>query len=168
MKSTWIIRMPSSGSLPSPSNKIPGTAACLHDLFTGKRSIKRARRGFTLLEVMIAVAIIAIACTAILGSQSQSVSLAGEAKFYTTATLLAQHKMSEIEIKTLSELMSDSGDFGEDFPGYSWRLDVQEPASVEPEGVSTHMKQVDLIVSWGEQGRYQYRLRYHGFFPSTR
>jgi general secretion pathway protein I len=113
---------------------------------------------------MVAVAIIAIACTAILGSQSQSVSLASEAKFYTTAALLAQHKMAEIETKPVEDVTSDSGDFGEDFPGYSWRLDVQEPPSVEPEGVSSYLKQLDLIVSWGDQEKYRYRLRYFAFF----
>jgi general secretion pathway protein I len=115
---------------------------------------------------MIAVAIIAIACTAILGSQSQSISLASEAKFYTTATLLAQHKLAEIEIQTARDLMSDSGDFGEDFPGYSWELEVQEPAATEPEGVSSHLRQLDLTVYWGDEGRYQYRLRYYAFSPS--
>ena len=53
--------------------------------------------GFTLLEVMVAMAIIAIALTAVLGSQSKSLSLASEAKFSTTVALLAQSKMAEIE-----------------------------------------------------------------------
>ncbi|NIP42655.1 MAG: type II secretion system protein, partial [Gammaproteobacteria bacterium] len=42
-------------------------------------------KGFTLLEVMIAVALIAIALTTLLGSQSQSVSFANSAKFETMA-----------------------------------------------------------------------------------
>ena len=57
----------------------------------------RENSGFTLLEVMIAMAIIAIALVAVFGSQSQSLSLANEAKFSTTAALLAQSKMAEIE-----------------------------------------------------------------------
>jgi general secretion pathway protein I len=48
-----------------------------------------SNRGFTLLEVMIAVALIAIALTTLLGSQSQSVSFANSAKFETMAALLA-------------------------------------------------------------------------------
>ena len=40
--------------------------------------------GFTLLEVMIAVAIIAIALMAVLGSQTQGLSLAGESRFNRT------------------------------------------------------------------------------------
>jgi prepilin-type N-terminal cleavage/methylation domain-containing protein len=59
---------------------------------------KRKSFGFTLLEVMVAMSIIAIALTAVLGSQSQSVSLASEAKFNTTAPLLAQSKIG-IDLK---------------------------------------------------------------------
>ena len=80
--------------------------------------------GFTLLEVMVAMAIIAIALTAVFGSQSQSLTLASEAKFSTTAAFLAQSKMAEIEAQKPEDLTSDSGDFGEDFPGYLWELSL--------------------------------------------
>ena len=53
-------------------------------------NLKQRVEGFTLLEVMVAMAIIAIAMTAVLNSQSQSISLASEAKFSTTAALLAR------------------------------------------------------------------------------
>ena len=56
--------------------------------------------GFTLLEVMIALAVISIALMALLGSQSQGLSLANESRFNTTASLLAQGKMAEIEAIT--------------------------------------------------------------------
>ena len=74
-------------------------------------------RGFTLLEVMIAVALIAIALVTLLGSQSQSVSFANTAKFETMAALLAQSKMSEMTIQGADSLSSDSGNFGDDYPG---------------------------------------------------
>ena len=81
-------------------------------------------KGFTLLEVMIAVALIAIALTTLLGSQSQSVSFANSAKFETMAALLAQSKMSEITVQESDELTNDSGDFGDDYPGYAWEVNV--------------------------------------------
>ena len=61
-------------------------------------------RGFSLLEVMIAVALIAIALTTLLGSQAQSVSYANSAKFETMAALLAQSKMSEITVQNADSL----------------------------------------------------------------
>lgn len=48
--------------------------------------------GFSLLEVMVAMAIMAITFMAVLDSQSVSISGASEAKFSTTAALLAQKK----------------------------------------------------------------------------
>jgi len=123
--------------------------------------------GFTLLEVMVAIALIAIALTAVLGSQSQSVSLAGEARFNTTAALLAQSKMAEIELQDPEDLTADSGDFDEDFPGYTWNLSVSNVMFDRPENVSDHLKQVDLTISWGEDAQFQYALRVYRFSPKT-
>ncbi|MBW2631295.1 MAG: type II secretion system minor pseudopilin GspI [Deltaproteobacteria bacterium] len=83
-------------------------------------------RGFTLLEVMIAMAILATTLVVVFQSQSQSVSMAGRARFETTASLLAQSKVSEIEATSPEKVVSDSGDFGDDFPDYSWQVDVTE------------------------------------------
>lgn len=129
---------------------------------------KRKSFGFTLLEVMVAMAIIAIALTAVLGSQSQSVSLASEAKFNTTAPLLAQSKIAEIEVAEQDDLAGGSGDFGEDFPGYTWELSVEDIVFEKPENVSDLLKRIDLKVSWGEEELYQYRLRLYRFFPKSR
>ncbi len=123
--------------------------------------------GFTLLEVMVAMAIIAIALTAVLGSQSQSLSLAGEAKFSTTVSFLAQSKMAEIESEKPENLTGNSGDFGEDFPGYRWNLRIDDVTFDEPEGVSDHLKQIDLTISWEEVDQYEYRLRLYRFVPET-
>lgn len=83
-------------------------------------------KGFTLLEVMLAMAILAIALVAVFQSQSQSISMAGQARFATTASLLAQSKMAEVETMDPGEINADSGDFGDDFPDYSWKVDVTE------------------------------------------
>jgi general secretion pathway protein I len=116
---------------------------------------------------MVAMAIIAIALTAVLGSQSQSLSLASEAKFSTTAAFLAQGKMAEIEAQKPEDLTSDSGDFGEDFPGYHWDLTLNDATIDEPEGVSDLLKQIDLTISWEESDQYMYRLSLYRFVPET-
>ncbi|NVM21203.1 MAG: prepilin-type N-terminal cleavage/methylation domain-containing protein [Desulfobacterales bacterium] len=125
--------------------------------------------GFTLLEVMIAMAIIAIALVAALGSQSQGVSLANEAKFTSTVVFLAQSKMAEIELKDPEDPISDdAGDFGEDFPGYRWEMGVSDPAFEGFEKVSDHIKKIDLSVYRAEGDRYQYRLSFCRFAPETK
>jgi len=119
--------------------------------------------GFTLLEVMFALAIIAATLVVVLGSQSQSLSLATETKFTTTAIFLAQHKMAQVEAGNPEDLSADSGDFGEDFPDYRWELTVSDAPSVEPEGVSDYLGQLDLTVSWGEDSPYKYSVRLYTF-----
>jgi general secretion pathway protein I len=83
-------------------------------------------KGFTLLEVMIAMSILAITLVVVFQSQSQSISMASSARFETTASLLSQSKIAEIEATNPENVVSDSGDFGDDFPDYSWRVDVTE------------------------------------------
>jgi len=134
----------------------------------GTYHFRHFQSGFTLLEVMIAMAIIAIALVAVFGSQSQSLSLANEAKFNTTAALLAQSKIAEIAAEKPEGLASDSGDFGEDFPNYHWNLTVSDVASGEAEGISDHLKQVDLSLSYGTHGQHQYRLRLYRFVPKPK
>jgi general secretion pathway protein I len=121
--------------------------------------------GFSLLEVMIATAIIAIALVAALGSQSQSVSLANEAKFATTVAFLAQKKMAELEAKDAKDLSSDGGDFGEDFPGYRWESEVTEVTLEGFEEASEYMKKVALTLYWGDSDTYQYGLIHYRFVP---
>jgi general secretion pathway protein I len=120
---------------------------------------KIMNKGFTLLEVMIAVALIAIALTTLLGSQSQSVSFANSAKFETMAALLAQSKMSEITVQEPGELTNDSGDFGDDYPGYAWEVNVSDIVIPGMDEISDYLKQVDLTVTWGV---FSYNVRlYH-------
>jgi len=134
----------------------------------GKTRLNRKCPGFTLLEVMVAMAIIAITLMAVLNAQSGSLSRACEAKFSTTAPLLAQEKIAELEIEKAEDLTSDSGDFGDDFPGYSWELTAQEPSFDSPENVSDHLRQLDLTISWGEDELYSYSLRLYRFSPEMR
>jgi len=124
--------------------------------------------GFTLLEVMIAIAIIAITLVAVFGSQSQSLSLANEAKFSTTAALLAQSKMAEIEVVNPEDLASDSGDFGEKFPNYHWNLTVRDISFVGADEALDYLKQIDLDLFYGEQSQYQYDIRLYRFIRKSK
>ena len=116
-------------------------------------------KGFTLLEIMIAVAILAVALVTLLGSQSQSVFFANSAKFETMAALLAQSKMSEITIQHADSLSSDRGDFGDDYPGYAWEATVSDVSIEGMDTISNYLKQIDLTVTWGV---FNYNIRlYH-------
>lgn len=105
--------------------------------------------GFTLLEVMIAVAIVAIALVTLLGMGNRSIEVNGRLQKITQATLLAQHKMTEIETRPLAagELPAEDGEFEPPFEQYRWRVAYEEV----PLLVEVHM--VTVGVAWGEEGR---------------
>jgi len=118
--------------------------------------------GFTLLEVMVAVAILSITLVALLGSQSRSLSLATEAKFNTVASMLALAKLAEIE-SGLTPLESDSGTFGDDFPGFAWEIETTDAGADIPDVLSRlepPFSKMELSVTW-EGTPMTYRLVYY-------
>jgi len=120
-------------------------------------------RGFTLLAVVIAIAVLAIAFTSLFSSQSQSLSLAIETKFNVTASFLAQEKLAEYEAG-LNDLSSGEGDFGEDFPGFTWKVEVAEAnldGRDELRELQRAIQRLELTINWeGEQ--FSTTLTYYG------
>jgi len=129
------------------------------------RSTQIRERGFTLLEVMVSLSIIAIVLVSLLVSQSRSVFLQDETKFNTTAAMLAQLKISEIESKKEDELTSGSGGFGDDFMNYSWEVNVQDVSLTGAEKFAKYLKQIDLNIIRGENNRDIYSVRFYRFVP---
>ncbi len=121
--------------------------------------------GFTLLEVMVAMSIIALVITGIFRLQSQSIYMSNEARFYTTAPLLAQKVMAEYE-KDPDGLSDSSGDFGDEFAGYTWTRKVED---IESEALGEdfkEMKSVDVTVL-ADEGIYSYSFRAYRFMQEN-
>jgi general secretion pathway protein I len=85
-----------------------------------------ARRGFTLLEVMIALAMFFLAAFSILALVSQNLRAARslQTSHVTAATLAA-----DLSLTNRLEEGVESGEFGELFPGYSWVRAITEVSS---------------------------------------
>lgn len=115
--------------------------------------------GFTLLEVLVAIAILAISLTTIYGSQARSLVLASEAQFRITSSFLAGMKLAELESGTAG-LVNDDGEFGDDYPGYSWKTTVEDAVFQdikEFSGIETDARKVEVTVS--RQEEYVYSLQ---------
>lgn len=105
-------------------------------------------RGFTLLEVMVAMAILAIALTSLLGNQNQSMRAAHESEFAAATSFLAEKKMAEL-LAAGSDLLDTSGDFGDYHPTYYWRAELVDADFSESEllqGTESLLKRIDLVV----------------------
>jgi general secretion pathway protein I len=78
------------------------------------------KKGFTLLEVMIALAILALVGVAFLRAQAGSVRLLDESSQISLATLLAREKMAELESVGFPEVGRSSGTGGDAYALFSW------------------------------------------------
>ena len=118
--------------------------------------------GFTLLEVMVALAIMSIVLVSVYRMHSQSLTLNTAARFYTQAPLLAQKKMAELTGAASGIFPEVSGDFGEGFPGYSWQVSMPEAPSEILGEAGDDLKRIDLTVSLNDN-QFTYNLRTYRF-----
>ena len=118
--------------------------------------------GFTLLEVMVALAVMAIVLVSVYRMHSQSLTMNTAARFYTLAPMLAQGKMAEREALSSSAFAEDSGDFGEQFPGYSWTASTAEISSEILGEAAEDLKRVDITVMYNND-QFSYNLRTYRF-----
>ena len=114
------------------------------------RLIKQTNQaGFTLLEVMIAVAILALTLVPLLYTHRRSLGFFSESKNITVATLLAQRKITELELAGLSQLNPGEGKFEEEEFGYfKWTVNVATPPFLPPTISSELIKEVHVKISW--------------------
>jgi general secretion pathway protein I len=119
---------------------------------------KALQAGFTLLETMVAISIIAIVIVAIYQLHAQTIAMTIDSQFYAISPLLAQKKLAEIKLSPQDKLGDGAGDFGDAFPGYVWKTAVSDIESEVLGAVAENMKQVDISVSFNDDER-TYQLR---------
>jgi general secretion pathway protein I len=92
----------------------------------------RSAAGFTLLEMLIAISVMAIATSVLMGTQSSSTRMLVHANDLSTVVMLTRAKMQDIEYKTLRDGFvegfedSDRGTFrAEGYPDVSWEVTIE-------------------------------------------
>lgn len=123
------------------------------------------KRGFTLLEVMVALSIIAIVLVSVYRMHAQTVSMNNEVRFYATAPMLAEIKMAEIESESLEDIGDDSGDYGDEFPDYRWNIIIDDVESTALESIAKDLKKIDLLISFNND-EFTYKLRAYKYFKN--
>ena len=112
---------------------------------------ERCRRGFTLIEVMIAVAVIAFAFVGLVGLHGRNIQLIDRANHYSRATLLARELLTQLQFEGGATLSSGSGVF-ESYPEYHWQTDVADTTF-------DTVKRVTVHITWDQS--YQVELVYY-------
>ena len=106
--------------------------------------MKRSDRGFTLIEVMVALAIVALALTAIAASMNQMIDSATTMRDRTYASWIAQNKITEFRLAaTIPEVSTTSGELDYGNNQWVWRATVSET------GIE-NFRRIDVSVSYVE------------------
>jgi prepilin-type N-terminal cleavage/methylation domain-containing protein len=129
-------------------------------------SRRKRPAGFTLLEVMVALGIMAIVLAGVYRLQAQTLGMSLESRFYTQAPLLARSALTRYEETARREqrpLATDQGDFGREFPGYAWKITVDEaPSQTLGADISRDMKRIEVLVTLNG-GQFAYGMRTYRF-----
>ncbi|MGD9764261.1 MAG: prepilin-type N-terminal cleavage/methylation domain-containing protein [Candidatus Binatia bacterium] len=103
-----------------------------------------AARGFTLIEVMVALTVVAFGFVALLGLHNHNLALVARDQDLTRATLLARQLISEMEVvEGWPDTGTTRGEFG-NAPGFVWERDVEDT-------VLPTVRRVVLRVIWDER-----------------
>ncbi|HDS0950747.1 TPA: prepilin-type N-terminal cleavage/methylation domain-containing protein [Stenotrophomonas maltophilia] len=126
--------------------------------------MKRQARGFTLLEVIVAFALLGLALTLLLGSLSGGARQVREAELRTRAVLHAQSLLASAGVDAPLQSGSQNGEWEQG--RYQWQLQVQpwtEPraaaAAPQTSPGAPWLAELQLQVRWGDGEREQMHWR---------
>lgn len=129
----------------------------------GSRICGHSEHGFTLIEVLVALVIITITMTSVYRLQSDTLRMSSGKRFYSQAPKLAKAKLADIETQGLKNSSDGSGDFGREYPGYTYTVrmeDVQSDLIADLAKKSQqryHLTRIDVTVTQDEKVNYELR-----------
>lgn len=97
--------------------------------------MKRGSAGFTLIEVVVALAVLGVAVFALLESHYASLSLFTDAEEQAIADLAVNQAVAHAEEAILSGKQEGSGELGARFPEYSFTFSAKQPDQTETPGL---------------------------------
>jgi general secretion pathway protein I len=129
---------------------------CAGILKRRKEIARAARTGFTLLEVLIAIAVLGIALLALLSLEHQDLQSVVRGQEMTRAAMLAQAVMTQAELERFPPLGTSSGNFDQmyagQYPDFRWTR------AVSPSATFPDLRKVEIHVLYGPRLTRDYGL----------
>jgi general secretion pathway protein I len=123
---------------------------------TTRRASRKSSLGFTLLEVMIAIAVLGVAMLALLSLHDTNLQSVIRGQELSTASSLAQSLMTNAEMERVPMIGSTQGDFQRLFPGAYRNFRWQR--SVEMSAMFPDIRKVQVVVFYGPRFRRNFSL----------
>ena len=101
--------------------------------------------GFTFIEILATLALLAIVLPTIMSGLSLSLNTASAARQKSQACLLLQGKLNQLLAEDQWSQTEVEGDFGENWPEYRWTAQLSDWDGA--------LRQLDLSVHWKQRGQ---------------
>ena len=114
----------------------------------GNKRRRRLRRGFTLLEVLVAMAVLSVMLLALYQAYGSNIYLQSFNRSLWRAVLHAQNELSRYERMPPPPISVNEGDYDEEHPlaGYHWKRSITNASPIP----GVQVRQVALELSWKE------------------
>lgn len=113
-----------------------------------KHSVSAEKNGFTLVEILVTLAILAAILPALLHTFASAARNQSLSDNRTTALYLLKFRMGEIEMTGYPDVGEETGEFGNN-TGYRWDSIVEDIESEEVENI----RKVQVTVTWQHRNR---------------
>ena len=115
--------------------------SCVSKNLKSKILNRKSEGGFTLLEVMIALSIVAGVIITVLVSLNYQLGIINDNRDIVIATILGKKMVGKAELLAPTE--KKKGDFGSEFPQFSWEMNLEDTQFKT-------LKRMDMKVLWGK------------------
>jgi len=102
--------------------------------------------GFTFMEVMVALAIVASLMVTLVYTTNYNLDVAGRHEALTVATMLARDKMTAVRRDPRDELREKKGKFPEPFEDFTFEVEVKD-RSMPVFGFPVNVTEIDITVT---------------------
>ena len=121
--------------------------------------MRRRARGVTLIETLAALALLGAVVPVVTRAWMVTLDVASRSRAEATAAVLGANLTEELLLAT-SSLNAEQGDFGDDYPGYTWKTELNEWSE------DSSMRELTVVVRW-ERRSHQFEIRLATLVPAS-
>lgn len=103
-------------------------------------------KGFTLIEIMISLAVLGISLVVLLGLRNRDIAISSEANHIVEAALLARERITLFSMEKDKETIEKKGNFEDPNQDYKWAIAINETGFPQ-------IQELSVDVLWNEQNR---------------
>jgi len=126
---------------------------------------RRPESGFTFMEVMVALAIVASLMVTLVYTTNYNLDVAGRHEALTVATMLARDKMTAVRSDPGEELKEKKGKFPEPFEDFTFEVEVKD-RTVPVFTVAVNVTEINVTVTGRGETVYLRKILQRGKVPA--